>query len=493
MLKAAKDTYKTGKEMQDHAEKLENGRQKLMGLKNQVKDTTVGKAVGAKVQKMREGKPTDLYKDGVTGLSKEELFEGKIKYIPYTRVPKVTGVASNVEANEATLRAGARATVLEVFDTHDAINLSTQAQLQGIFTAFDIYSDATFLNALLNHSYYANVTQWKKDIFLMLFCFSQFLWLTAAFGIAWIIGRKLIRKTDQFDRTVMFCKLWLSMALNAPIVKLLQVVSYGTHHFQVSDHYGVVFVAINEIRTAKAEGAMGFIPQSITLVLEDISLLAMNLLITAEIGFTWEATWALLTGALSAAMKTKDIANYWRTVASKEEELIRKRQVVEEREDAYLADEVSYAEQEYEKEDKEDDIEDQSWPDKDHDDLETWGGRDAEPAEEDELAESAYNQRRRERPSPRPSPRPEQREVFEDSGKRDKRRPSKGRSGGKVARSRQMSENSTDSDPSTAKGKVLSSGRNKATGATTGGNTGSDRAARGRAKGKAAGPTGVTF
>lgn len=269
--------------------------------------------------KLPKGKPGGLYKDGEHVLTKQDLFEGEIKYIPYTRHPRIEGVSNNMECR-------VDATLLRIFDTHDAIDLNLNAQLQAIFISFDVYSDAIFLWSLLTSDTYKAVTQWKKDIFLLLFLCAQILWLLAGLVLTVIIGRKLIRCHKPFSRFLVFCKLWVAMLLNAPLISLLQVVSFGTMHFQIDAHYGAVFVATRELRESKTEGAVGFIPQTITLILEDLGLLFMNLLITAEIGFTPESTVAMIFGVTCVGMKAHEIFSFWRLGLSEEKALLSKHQ-----------------------------------------------------------------------------------------------------------------------------------------------------------------------
>merc|ERR1712232_1086382 len=111
MQKYGNDAKEMGQKLKERAEVGKAGGKEVLRLGKA--NLKVGKE---KLAKLR-GKPGDLFKDGVETLSKEDLFEGRIKYIAYTRRPKVHGIAPNTEANVP-------ATMLQVFDTHDAINLS---------------------------------------------------------------------------------------------------------------------------------------------------------------------------------------------------------------------------------------------------------------------------------------------------------------------------------------------------------------------------------
>lgn len=363
------------------------GKEKLGKLRQDAR-----KAGKDKLLKLKEGAPTDLYKVNVEGLSQEELFAGKIKYIPYTRSPQVHGIPQNTSG-------AVSATMLEVFDSHDAIDLSTQAQLRAVFIAFDIYSDASFCNALLHHSFYAGLSQWMKDWYYILFATSQFFWLLAAFLIAGIIGKKIIRAPTEGRQVMLFLKLWFSIAVNAPLVKLLQIVSYGTMHFQVSEQYGAMFVGINTMRTAKAEGGIGFLPQTITLVFEDIGLLILNVFISEEVGYTWESVWAMFTGVVSCVIKTYQTFRYCSLGTTTEDEMKRQRMQVADADDVEMPEPVGHSASQHEnvQEDVHDEhgqedrwqSQDQWWQSQD-----AWQGQDDwQTHEQDDWAEtSAYDE-----------------------------------------------------------------------------------------------------
>jgi|OM-RGC.v1.035306072 hypothetical protein len=63
---------------------------------------------------------------------------------------------------------------------------------------------------------------------LLFFILAQFLWLAAAFAIASILGKRIIKAPDTFRRKILFGKLWLSMALNAPLGWVQILVNYMT-------------------------------------------------------------------------------------------------------------------------------------------------------------------------------------------------------------------------------------------------------------------------
>lgn len=240
-----------------------------------------------------------------TSVTLEECELRNVRYLAYSSNPEVVGAYKD----EFTPKVGYN--MYQLHDGIDTVDIVFETQKNGFVHGYDLYSDVVFGWALLHHPMYVAVTSWKKTSWIVFFCISQCAWLAISMLIAkGFTGAHITQKTPSLTKAKLFFKTWFICAFNGQLAKT-HALSFATKTSKLVADGAVTisFVPVTSMQEEYQVGAVEMFPMVSTLLLEDVPLLALNVAISLEVGFSFASVPALALGVMGILLKGRDILN----------------------------------------------------------------------------------------------------------------------------------------------------------------------------------------